>query len=473
MALCSVSASALARMVAVRHSYARPRRFSRARHRITRDEYDDYAELYRRGLSKAMIARWRWVSPRRVERALAAYGVPLRPPRLNVSRAAALMGVSDYTVEQWIAAGHLAVVEPKRRKRRGAMILIAPRALVAFLRVREAWPTYAPTAITDPTYRAYAKRLRAEAHGRWVSTSEIATALGVAPPTVRGWRAAGWPDGGRWLSLSVGTFLWLPDGHSLPPPPSGYSLPRPHEATTRARAAWLRELGEAYDEVATILRDDGFELDRIADVLGISTRQQVQKMIARQRKRTQQAPPPQLAVVERQAGPFSPAPGPKLLSAPPPEPAPTRAVTACVILEFPAPALPAGRMGSLGAVYSYLEVAPPLTLPDLPLTGLPLTDGSGVALWLGADEHYQLSRSGVLIEIRAGGQARHIRLDDCPDDFRDLVLCLREDHRERLLVESARGGPGSTHDVDSTIRIARGTRASQPRRAWRERELQR
>lgn len=128
---------------------------------------------------------------------------------------AALFDEDPKLVRIWIDRGWLKAdrYRSKRRAERrhgGPTKLISELALLAFLAVPEAWPSYDPARIADPDLRAEAARLRAEAGGGWVKVADIARQLHYTTWGLRrAW--ASYPHPRRVTQWRGDNYLWAPD----------------------------------------------------------------------------------------------------------------------------------------------------------------------------------------------------------------------------------------------------------------------
>lgn len=128
---------------------------------------------------------------------------------------AELFGEDPKLVHIWITRGWLKAdrYRPRRKTERrngGPTKLISEFALLAFLAVPEAWPSYDPARIEDPDLRAEAERLRAEAGGGWVKVADLARQLHYTPWGLRrAWVA--YPYERRVTQWRRDHYLWAPD----------------------------------------------------------------------------------------------------------------------------------------------------------------------------------------------------------------------------------------------------------------------
>lgn len=121
----------------------------------------------------------------------------LRSPASRVFSMEALAIIFSTTttkVRRWVRFGALKGRRNRTEKQHSPQqrkMLITEQAVLDFLAVREQWPSWEASDITDPDLRAEAERIRAEAGGHWVMLADWAREQGYSATAARQWVSAG------------------------------------------------------------------------------------------------------------------------------------------------------------------------------------------------------------------------------------------------------------------------------------------
>lgn len=136
-----------------------------------------------------------------------------------------LLGVADTTVALWIERGWLTARrdntwrdhnKAKARKHGRPHYLVTDEALMNFMAVRAAWPSWQVERIKDEDWRTYAADIRAA--GAWLSTLAVAARYHYTDSTVNGWYQRGEMAGVATVVWRQTRYFWSADlEHFIPP----------------------------------------------------------------------------------------------------------------------------------------------------------------------------------------------------------------------------------------------------------------
>lgn len=203
----------------------------RAHHRpYTREDKILVEDLVSEGMPTALIAKRIGRTPGQVEDLIRSCGLTIRAIRQRViavrtlNQIAALFGVCYKAARKWVAMGWLKARRASKKTRHNTTVfLITDEALMAFLDIRAAWPSWDPDQMTDPVWRQEATERRRAAKGQWVRLSELALRLHYTAHAI-----AAWLNIGSWDVESIRwgywRYVWVPDSGLPPCPPN---QPRP------------------------------------------------------------------------------------------------------------------------------------------------------------------------------------------------------------------------------------------------------
>jgi hypothetical protein len=134
---------------------------------------------------------------------------------------AALLGVPQLLVREWISRGYLAARRGSGYRHlhstmRGRVFLVADCDLQEALTQRELWPRLDLTRM-DPDWRTVVVEAQAASQGRWYTIDDVAAHWHYSPHTVRSWLRRGW-DAER-IRVRCRWYVWGTKAH--PPKPPG------------------------------------------------------------------------------------------------------------------------------------------------------------------------------------------------------------------------------------------------------------
>jgi transposase len=227
----------------------------------TLEEYQLVEAMLKDGMAWTLIAKKVGREPSSLEiNFRKRYGKTIREVRSgeiavrSQRQVALLFNVRECTVRYWAEMKWLEVRRNPRKKRSRKQLndgrkvgdrreyLIHDDAILSFLKVRAAWPSYEPAEITDRYWREEAEEIRAAAGGRWVKAISLAPQLCVAIGTLTNWLAHNrWPVE---TTMFNGWFVWIPDKERLPPTP--LELPRRFEIRQYPATKMCRICGEPF-----------------------------------------------------------------------------------------------------------------------------------------------------------------------------------------------------------------------------------
>lgn len=190
-------------------------------------ERDRIIRLLKTGITVAEVAEACEASTTLVRRVAALYGgveaLQSSARRLTLRAVAGLFSLDEGQFREIVQLGYLNA--PRREatrgvgrnyKKRATIHTIAMSDVYDFIRVKDAWPRYSLSMITDPELRRYAALQRSAAGGVWRSFGELCDLADISKGTGYTWLKKGWLTGWERVRYARIVYYWHRTGVDVP-----------------------------------------------------------------------------------------------------------------------------------------------------------------------------------------------------------------------------------------------------------------